>query len=430
MWTQSQTTRMTHSLNPVCSPGEVLSAMPDDYRECAKSMLTCVWALSLFGAEQLARLFAPREALTPRYITKLTFEMIQQSAEVCRFLMPGRENRLAWQELRNKLQAFDLFEHVDVILRLPPGPAMPLTALVERAEGLEPYVAVWVMEGLGRYYAEACWEHAGAPQHLLTADQVRALPSRSLIPLHTGLGLSLASRLLATLRPRSPESDIDTVLQQFVALCQQNAMTGYAGAALEALGLVTRLCYPQMVRLVDRRLSVLAPDTVGYFWHGVGRGLYFLPLQALPWSGATWRAIGMTQGEAPHALGRLNALAGLAWAITLVNIRHPAILEACMQRYGEVLCANDAFSSGVSTALMIWYDMTSADPYLRDFLYHQPDAANPRLVQLWHSQVRGPAQEALQRYYGVLKARHGLGEVFRYQPLPALVDRLTEKPVR
>jgi hypothetical protein len=398
--------------------------MPDDYRECAKSMLACVWALSLFGAEQLVRVLAPREALTPRYITKLTFEMMQQSAEICGFLMPGRENRLAWQELRNKLQAFDLFEHADVILHIPPGPAMPLTALVERAAGLEPYVAVWAMEGLGRYYAEACWEHAGAPQHLLTADRVRALPSQSLIPLHTGLGLSLASRLLATLRPRSPESDIDAVLQQFVALCQQNATAGHAGAALEALGLVTRLCYPQMVRTIDSRLSVVAPDMVGYFWHGVGRGLYFLPLHALPCSGATWRAIEMTQGEAPHALGRLNALAGLAWAITLVNIRHPTVLEAYIQRCGEVLCANDAFSSGVSTALMIWYDMAGADPYLRDFIHHQPDAANPRLVQLWHSQVRGPAQEALQRYYGVLKARHGLGEVFCYQPPPALVGRL------
>ncbi|HEY7495863.1 MAG TPA: hypothetical protein VIH59_32760 [Candidatus Tectomicrobia bacterium] len=404
--------------------------MQDDYYECTKSMLTCIWALSLFGAEQLARLLAPRETLTPRYITKVTCDIMQQSAEVCRFLMPGQENRLAWQEFQNKLQAFDLFEHVDVILRLPSGPEIPLVALVEQAERLGPYLAVWAMEGLGRYYAETCWEHAGTPQHLLSTDQVRALPPRSLIPLHTGLGLSLAGRLLAILRPQSPESDLDTVLQQFVALCQQNAVAGYAGAALEALGLVTRLCYPQRVRMVDRRLSVLAPDIVGYFWHGVGRGLYFLPLHALPCSSVTWRAVEMTQAEAPHALGRLNALGGLAWAITLVNIRHPAILEACIQRYGDVLSANDAFFSGVSAALMIWYDMASADPYLKDFLQYQPDAANTRLVQLWHSQVRGPAQEALQRYYGVLKAWHGLGEVFRYQPLPALVDRLVGEPVQ
>ena len=79
---------------------------------------------------------------------------------------------------------------------------------------------------------------------------------------------------------------------------------------------------------------------------------------------------------------------------------------------------------------MIWYDMQGDDPYLRAFLQHQPDPSNPGLVQLWNSQVRGPFQEALQRYYGVLKARHGLGELFQHQPLSVLVDRLKGEPVR
>jgi hypothetical protein len=459
-----------------------LGDMQDDYRELTKSMIALSWALPLFGAEQLARIVSLREAgplsrqavaafdavthttaaqfgdmsrerfpagdrllrcmvdvmfslvtldaFTPRYITKMTFEMMQQSAGVGRFLIPGRENRLAWQELQNKLQAFDLFEHVDVILHLQSGPEVPLTILVEKAGALGPYVAVWATEGLGRYYTEAYWEYKGVPQNLLTADQVRALPPRSLIPLHTGMGLSLADRLLTALKPHSSDADIDALLRQFIALCQHNSRPGYMGAVLEALGLVTQLRYPQMVRIIDWRLSAIAPDIVGYFWHGVGRGLYFLPLNALPCRSFTWSAVEMAQAGAPHTLGRLNALGGLAWAVTLVNIRHPMILEACMQRYEDVLCANDAFSSGVSTALMIWYDMTSADPYLKDFLQYQPDAANPRLVQLWHSQVRGPAQEALQRYYGVLKARHGLGEVFCYQPLSALADRLAGEPVR
>ena len=267
-------------------------------------------------------------------MTKMTFEVMQQSAEVFKFLMPGRDNRLAWQEFQNKLQAFDLFEHVDVTLHLPSGFELSLPALVEQAEALGPYLAVWALEGLGRYYAETYWESQGTPQHLLTADQVRALPVRSLIPLHTGMGLSLADRLLATLKPQSSDAAIDTVLQQFIALCEDNSREGYTGAVLEALGLVTRLRYPQLVRIVDRRLSAIAPDVLGYFWHGVGRGLYFLPLNALPCSSSTWRAVEMAQDEAPHTLGRLNALGGLAWAVTLVNIRHPAILEAFCNSMG------------------------------------------------------------------------------------------------
>jgi hypothetical protein len=458
-----------------------LGDMTDDYREGTKSMMAFFWALSLFGAEQLVRILLPRdaspsspqatsalaaltrtteaqfgeasrgvfqagdqlqrgmvdlmfslvtlEAFTPRHMTKMTFEVIQQSAEVFKFMIPGRNNHIAWQEFKNKLQVFDLFEHVDVTLHLRSVPEFPLTAVLEKADALGPYLAVWAMEGLGRYYAETYWEYKGTPQHLLTADQVRALPSWSLIPLHTGMGLSLADRLLATLTPQSSDAEIDTVLRQFIALCEHNSRKGYTGAVLEALGLVTRLRYPQMVRSVDGQLSAIDPDIVGYFWHGVGRGVYFLPLNALPCSSSTWRAVEMVQEEAPHTLGQLNALGGLTWALTLVNIRHPAILETFLKRYGDVLAADDAFSTGVSSSLMIWYDIARGDPYLRAFLQHQPDPSHPRLVQLWNSQVREPSQDALQRYYGVLKARHGFGEAFRHQALSALVDRLKGEPV-
>jgi hypothetical protein len=94
------------------------------------------------------------------------------------------------------------------------------------------------------------------------------------------------------------------------------------------------------------------------------------------------------------------------------------------------MVGNDAFSTGVSTALMIWYDIEGSEPYLRAFLQHQPDLSHPRLVQRWNSQVRGPSQQALQQYYGVLKARQGLGEAFQHQPLSTLVDRLQEEPLR
>jgi hypothetical protein len=451
-------------------------------REFTKSILSLSWGMSLFGMKQLANLLSSSdlsqptskavaacnavthtaeeqlnavlreafqagdqlqrdmvdlmfgvltlEACTPRRLTKVTFDMMQQSAEVGRWLMPGRENRLAWQEFKNKLQAFDLFEHVDVVLSLPAGPDIALPALVAQADALGPYRAVWALEGLGRYYAETCWTHKETPQYLLTTDQVSALPARSLVPLHTGMGLSLADRLLATVSSQGSDAPIDLVLQQFIALCKRNSRAGYTRAVIEALGLVTRLRCPQLVPTVDRQLSAIDPGLVGYFWHGVGRGLYFLPLNAMPCASSSWRAAEMAQGEAPHALGRLNALAGLVWAVTLVNIRHPEILEALLRQHGNALAANDAFANGVSSSLMIWYDMQGDDPYLRAFCHYQPDTTEPGLVQLWNSQVRGPCQEALQSYYGVLKAQPGLDEVFRYQPLSVLVNRLKGEPAR
>src|SRR5215510_3427809 len=171
---------------------KVLGDMQNDYRNMTQSMIACLWALSLFGAEQLARVLVPGgadcsrlqaatafAAFSPRYMTKMSFEVLQQSADVFTCLMPGRDNRLAWQELKNKLQAFDLFEHVDIVLSLPTGPDISLPELVAQADALGPYRVVWALEGLGRYYAETCWTHKGTPQHLLMADQVSALPAHS-----------------------------------------------------------------------------------------------------------------------------------------------------------------------------------------------------------------------------------------------------------
>jgi hypothetical protein len=129
-------------------------------------------------------------------------------------------------------------------------------------------------------------------------------------------------------------------------------------------------------------------------------------------------------------LGRLNALAGLGWALTLINIRHPEILEAFLKHHGNALSANDAFANGVSSSLMVWYDMRGDDPYLRAFCHHRPDTSEPGLIQLWDSQVMDPCQEALQAYYGVLKAQHGLDEVFRYQRLSDVVERFKGELVR
>ena len=362
--------------------------------------------------------------LTPRRLMKLTFDTVQQSAEAFGLVMPGRDIRLSWQEFRNKLQAFNAFTHADLVLNLPAGTHYPLTALVARAEALEPYLAVWTIEGLGYYYAETFWEQKQVPRNLLTDEQLSALPSKYLIPLHTGMGLSFADRLLGTVSPQSHVSEIRTMLRQFSTLCQANAREGYTGAMLEALGLVACNLYPGMIPVVDQQLSAIDPDVLGYFWHGVGRGTYFLPLNSLTNASLAWGAVEMLQREAPHALSQLNALAGLAWAVTLVNIRQPEIIELLLHYHSDQFSTHGAFSNGVLSSIMIWCDAAPDDPHLRALCQHQPDPSDPHLVKLWSSQVQGPCQDALRQYYSVLKEQHGLGEVFRYQSLPELVKRL------
>lgn len=364
------------------------------------------------------------EVSTTRQMMKMTFDMMLQSAEVFGFFMPGRDNRLAWHVLRNKLQAFDLFEYVDLVLELPKEPDLPLTELVKKASALGPYFAVWATEGLGYYYAETFWEQKGTPWNLLTDDKVAALPLRSLISLHTGMGLSIADRLLRTVKPQSSVSETRNVLQQLVTLCENNSRDGYAEIAIESLGLVARNLYPWRIPTIDQQLSQIDMKLVAYFWHGVGRALCFVPTNSMPSRDIAGRALKMSQREPPHKLGRLNTLSGLVWALTLVNMRQPEIMEVFLKRHSDQLSESSAFSNGIVSAVLIWYDSAPDDPYLPAFCEHQPDFAENGLVKIWNSQVKKPCQEALQHYYGVLKEQTGWGELFRYQSLPELVNRL------
>src|SRR5262249_11421336 len=174
--------------------------------------------------------------------------------------------------------------------------------------------------------------------------------------LHAGMGLSFANRLLETIKPGSPGGRVREVLGQFVELCKENSTNGYQGAAYESLGLVARNLYPHMVRSIDQQLSAIHGDLVGYFWHGVGRAIYFAPTNFWPDGRSPDRGVEMALRVSPHEVARLNSLAGLTWALTLVNIRQPEIMQSLLKRQGRLLNEDGAFSNGLSSAIIIWQD--------------------------------------------------------------------------
>jgi len=360
------------------------------------------------------------EAVTPRGMMKTAFDMMQQSAEAVSRFAPGRENRLVWQEFKNKLQAFELFEHVDSVLQLPRQAEVRLPELVRMTEALGSYSSVWATEGLGHYFAETFLEQGASGRNPLKSERADERPARGLAALHAGMGLAIAERLMKSIEPRSSASEIRRVLKQFVALCQDNSREGYAGATCEALGLITRNLHPQMVPILDRQLPDVDEDLPGYFWHGVGRAIYFAPTNFLPDGHSLRRCLQAAQQEPPHELGRRNALAGLVWALTLVNIRQPEILELFLKQHGEQLSEPEAFVNGVSSAVMIWRDSVRVDPYLDALCRHRPDPSDAILAESWEQSVRRPAIEALQDIYPVVTAGRHLGEVFRYLDLHEL----------
>ncbi len=356
-------------------------------------------------------------AFTPRYAARVIARVAEQSQETGRVLLPGTGSRLAWQELKNKYEVYNLVKHVETLLGIPRGGAFPLKESIEKAYALGAYPDLWAVEGLGHNYAAAVWKPGGVLRNLLTDDQAGVLPAKSLTMMHAGLGLALAERLLNTITPFSRTSESDAVLAEFATLCRENSRPGYAGACFESLGLVTRTWHPQMMELIDRTLHERAPEVAGYFWHGAGRALYFLPIHFVPGSLSPWLAV---DDEAPHELARMNLLAGLTWAVTLVNMRQPEILASLLKTLAPEPARDAALSNGVVSALIMGIDTTPDDIYIAELCRYRPAPADPTFARRWDQLVAQPVIDAMNRYYPALKQRGALEEVFHYQPFANL----------
>jgi hypothetical protein len=417
------------------------------------SLLGTALRMPLWGAQQLAGWFTPRPAadrpresqleetvtplvesftaqilplLRPDELARLTAGAATHPLETFRFFLPTRDSVLAWGELANKLEVFLLVPSGPYLIGVPTSPPFDLLELVARSYALGPFPALWAIEGLGRSYSDFVWGPGAPPRQLLTSGQALAVPPSSLLMLHAGLGLSVAETLLRPYDADVPEEELRRTVREILALDRENSRPGDLGAAYESLGLVARTFHPPLVARIDRILRQDAPEAVGYFWHGVGRALYFLLIGLLPCGSATWRSFEMAMTEPPDELGRNNAVAGCTWAFFLVNQRQPAIVADLLYDHGEALfLVSDAFSNGVASAVIMRYDTTPGAPFIPTFFDFQPGDAATRV--LWDRMVKAPGEIALQVFYPILRQADLLGEMFQYQPIQDLVKRLRER---
>jgi hypothetical protein len=353
-------------------------------------------------------------AFNPSYVSNLTSQVAAQSQETLRAFSSADNVRLGWQELRNNYEVFNLVKNASKLLHIPGDDRQfDLNQLVQNAYALGAYPDLWAVEGLGHDYAMTFWRKGGPIRGILTNVNPDVLPAKSLTMMHAGLGLAFAQQLMNTITPYSPADEIRRVLREFVTLVDENSRRGYEGAAYESLGLVTRFWHAQMVPTVSAHLREVAPHTLGYFWHGVGRSLYFLPLFFVPGLLSPWLQI---EREAPDEFAYLNMTAGLAWATTIVNVRQPQIMENFLRTQAERAARTPAFTNGLISTLIMGIDITPDDVYITRFLEYRPDPSDRRVAELWERLVRGPGAEAVYHIHPVLQ-RHGrLGEVFQYHP--------------
>ena len=365
-------------------------------------------------------LFKP-QTWNPANLWRLSSQALQQTVKLSTLLDP-KHATVAWQELRNKLEVFALVANLSSILKLPANQVIPLPELVQKAYALSPFSALWAVEGVGHYYTDTYWTQKGIPHSLLSEANAH-VPKESLLMLHAGMGLAFASRLLDTLSLDAPSvTQTRAILQQFVSLCQDNARPGYVGAAIESLGLVTRDFYPELLEVVNQQFVEVGPELAGFFWHGVGRALYFSREYFLPVLSTVWEGI---DEEVQNCPDRESAMAGLAWAVTLVNMRQPAVMEHVLRSQTRRSPQAHGFTNGVVSTIIMRQDTTPNATFISEFCRHR--AADRQMAAIWDARITKSCTVALQKYYPALKEHQALDQVFRYQDLATLISSLRQQ---
>jgi hypothetical protein len=321
--------------------------------------------------------------LTPRRLFRLAMDLELDGARALRATAETEAGRMHWAEHANRLHVFSLFQYADLLV--PRTPACRLPDLLARLEDVGSYDRVWVSEGVGYSWGDAI----DGP-----------IPGFATIPVHSGVGLAIAQRCLAS----SGGAGSPGLVSQLIDRCAASALPGFEYIAVEAIGLAVRTLHPRLAPTFD---AVLANDLIlqGCFWHGAGRGAYFAT--------SNWQVAAITpvlhnlRAMTGSAVARTNAFAGFAWAVTLVNLFDPAVLA----RYVAALEEGDeaaAFADGVRTALIAWQHC-SEDDGIRQLLAGPPpaDVASAR----WDAVVRRPAEQALNEFPAVTTSER-IGSLF------------------
>jgi hypothetical protein len=358
-----------------------------------------------------------------------------------------------WSELRNKARAYWL---VGLRRRRMPRGAT-LGDRVARVYEREPETAPFRLERVCYDFVNAAWRRGSEPRALLAGGA--ALPEASLVLLHAGLGMALARRLLRPLGAGSPAAELDARMRRFMALVRDNSRPDLEPVAIEAAGTIVRMFLPRLRVGVAGWMRAAEPDREGFYWHGVGRAAYFLPASSLPRAGAMRHALKICRREPPDAATRLDALAGLAFAVTMINWHQPWLIERLFRLVAEEPDAAtgpgaagepgamgepeaaatppgesaepgevDAFASGVAACVIARRITVPATPPPPLFAYVPPDAAGSRRVELWDGRVRRPCQAALAQLYPQLAARGELGGLARFKRLAPLLAAVAPPP--
>jgi len=342
--------------------------------------------------------------------------VMQQSARLMGGFVPGSGLFCDWRELDNKFEAFRLFQYADRELSAPVD-RLPLDEAVRRALTLDAFRAIWIIEGIG------CIKGAAASlsvEGLLNEGAGSCVPDRAMIPLHAGIGTAFAEKLLGGLGPNPSTAEIRQTVDRFAGMCQANCRPGWEDACIEPLGLVVRCLYPHLLAPVSTAMEELSPALRALFWHGVGRSLYFVPTNFLPIPGAHERMVKGAAAEASRLDDRRQTLAGLIWAVTLVNLPQPAVIRSLVSTCARLRIQAE-FTNGLISALLSWRHMAPGDLRHTGF-YTRPLPNHHKEAVLWKAWIETPAREALENILPGLERRNNIPALYTYRTPEELLE--------
>jgi len=328
--------------------------------------------------QDFARDTVSRESFGPSDLLRTALRVAATSAEALGGL-PREMNGAQWQEAANKLEVCELFVNAGGLK------SMELAQSVQRCQSLEPFSRPWVLEGVGYDYAGQALGRGRPCDKLLQGPHTTGIPHSLLLTLHTGAGMAFGRAALAE-RSRGT----GTMLQRHWQRCLDNAEGPWAAEIMfESLGFVAATLNRELIPEIRRELDGWPAELVDSFWHGVGRGMYFLPSNLAPISAMRRYVIVESRRMAPEGAGRKKVFAGIAWAVTLTNLRHPAVLASWVEEQDD----EAAFRSGVASALKFWLLCVPEDQHVARLSSYRPHG-NSRLTTLWDSIVSSSCDEA------------------------------------
>ena len=358
--------------------------------------------------------------LSPSYMREMATGIAHGSADAVGSVATEEARRLLIEQFGNTFDVIGFVNHVDAPVHLSQDGTYPLEAMVEKFYTYGDYPPLWYVEGLGERYAEAHMEDGKEVRDLLTIGKAAAADPKIRTMMHAGMGIAFAKHAVANLTPWSTDMEFRDALTVFLNLVRQNSMPGYEGAAVESLGLVSRTWHGQLVNQISSHLLEIDTDTFEFFWHGAGRAMYFSPMYMLPGL-SPWDA---ADNEPPNETACRNARAGVAWAFTIVNVRHPEIIANFLRYKANRIAGNDAFADGVYSTLIMAGDMVPNHRFVTAFGRYQPDEDDPAMVAAWTKHIGTGVDARVNSYREKLKAHKKLGEVFRYHNLAQFIADL------